>query len=681
MSDNLWRTAFKYHTLGRCVIPSGGGLEGKAALVEWKKFQTERPDPTQLETWERELNPHIWAMPTGMVSGCFVIDCDKPSAIELMKNSGLKPHVKSPKGAHFYCKLPSFSIRNGVGLLPGLDVRGEGGYVNFIGQNGRGSYQVQILPTDDSLIPFEKLPKEIQEALRPKQVKTHTLPIAENIPKGTRNVELTSLAGAMRRKGSTAQEIYIALVKTNERCNPPLAEPELRKIAASVSRYPPEKKEPKPEKTPFDWQAHSIGHEELLKKELTPISYLVENLLVEVGTAVLAAPKKRGKSWMALQLAQCVASGEAFLGMAVRQGPVTYLALEDGEGRLKQRLEMQKARSKLSITYLWEFPALNNKAGIAALSGLIETKKPVLVVIDTLSAAKNKKLDENEAGGVADLFNSLHQLALTNNCLILIIAHHGKQSTGDAGFDIRGSSAISGATDANLGLYKNSDGSIELKAEGRDIGEIDLRISFDAKATWKWKPLGSAQDLRRSESEKRIYDAIESLGGEADVDAIAAEIGIQRATAQTSLKRMRDEGKLTYMDKQIGKIKKIIYRVSPTSSTSLTSSDSQHYQHQSHGVNDVGNRVIKSKSYDDVEDVGDVDKKGKNPDFFLPSGRLVNAQALITQWQEAGSPAIPIPGGRITNLILWFKADDIDLDLLAKAVSYIELHSRARAKH
>ncbi len=667
MSNNPWAIAFKFHTLGRCVIPSGGEPEGKAALIEWKKYQTERPDDAQLEAWDRELSPKIWAMPTGLVSGCFVLDTDTQSARELLERNGLKPHVKTPKGAHFYCRLQDFPIRNSTKLLPGLDVRGEGGYVNFIGQNGRGSYHVLVIPTDDSLIPFEKLPQEIQEALRPKQVKTPSAPISETIPKGKRNADLTSLAGAMRRKGATGKEIYAALVVTNERCEHPLAEPELRAIASSISRYEPEKKEPKPEKPPFDWQAHAIGHEDLLKKELSPITYLVDKLLVEIGLAIIAAKKKFGKSWMALQLAQCVAAGESFLDMAVKQGPVCYLALEDGERRLRQRLDMQKARACLPITYVTEFPALNNKAGIEALSGLIKNKKPALVVIDTLAAAKNRYLDENEAGGVADLFNSLHQLAITHNCLILLIAHHGKLSTGDTGFDIRGSSAIGGATDANLGLYKNPDGSIELKAEGRDIGEVDLRVSFDVNNSWKWLPLGDAQDLRRTESEKRIYDAIESLGGEADAGAIASDLGITREGCQKNLKRMRDEGKLTTRFSKKGMTQIILYKVSVTLVTSDNKLQRLHTE-----VTEGVTEKDKCDLYGGVTDVTDGIKKGENPDFYLPDGRPVNAQNLIAQWQTLGSPAIPIPGGRITDLSLWLKADDVDLGILAEVVSFIE---------
>src|SRR5262245_47392738 len=60
------------------------------------------------------------------------------------------------------------------------------------------------------------------------------------IPEGQRNDTLTSLAGTMRRRGMGFDEIEAALLVTNnKRCDPPLAEDEIRKIAASVRRYKP----------------------------------------------------------------------------------------------------------------------------------------------------------------------------------------------------------------------------------------------------------------------------------------------------------------------------------------------------------------------------------------------------------------------------------------------------------
>lgn len=192
----------------------------------------------------------------------------------------------------------------------------------------------------------------------------------------------------------------------------------------------------------FGWSKGMISHRALLAKKLAPLKYLVEDLLITPGLAVLAGKKKMRKSWLALQLAQCVASGGPFLGKATRRGGVLYLALEDGERRLKDRLQKQKTRNDLPIDYKCEWKPLNDEEGFEALEEAITVLAPALVIIDSLTSAKDKHAKENEADSMGDLFNGLHGLAVKANTTILIVAHHGKAKYEDVGFDIRGSSAM-----------------------------------------------------------------------------------------------------------------------------------------------------------------------------------------------------------------------------------------------
>jgi hypothetical protein len=56
---------------------------------------------------------------------------------------------------------------------------------------------------------------------------------------GKRNTALTSYGGALRRKGAELEELGKKLLCYNARhCQPPLEEEEVRKIAASMARYP-----------------------------------------------------------------------------------------------------------------------------------------------------------------------------------------------------------------------------------------------------------------------------------------------------------------------------------------------------------------------------------------------------------------------------------------------------------
>jgi P4 family phage/plasmid primase-like protien len=61
------------------------------------------------------------------------------------------------------------------------------------------------------------------------------------IAEGQRNEQLTSIAGAMRRKGCDQEAIFAALININQRrCKPPLDYEELRNIAVSIAQYNPQ---------------------------------------------------------------------------------------------------------------------------------------------------------------------------------------------------------------------------------------------------------------------------------------------------------------------------------------------------------------------------------------------------------------------------------------------------------
>ena len=78
----------------------------------------------------------------------------------------------------------------------------------------------------------------LQEVRNGGQEKKPSTPLPEQIPPGTRNHTLTSLAGTMRRRGASETVIRAALLEQNRTsCSPPLDEAEVATIAASVAKY------------------------------------------------------------------------------------------------------------------------------------------------------------------------------------------------------------------------------------------------------------------------------------------------------------------------------------------------------------------------------------------------------------------------------------------------------------
>jgi len=154
-----------------------------------------------------------------------------PRTLEVITGSG---------GRHIYFKCPQGNeVRNSAGTLgDGLDTRADGGYVvapPSLHSSGR-QYRWKIDPRaiEPAGCPGFML-------IRDNNSKTEQLSSDDPIPQGKRNSTLASLAGSMRRKGFSSKAILAALLEENkDRCNPELAESEVRKIAASIGKYQPQ---------------------------------------------------------------------------------------------------------------------------------------------------------------------------------------------------------------------------------------------------------------------------------------------------------------------------------------------------------------------------------------------------------------------------------------------------------
>lgn len=130
-------------------------------------------------------------------------------------------------------------MKNSAGVLgEGLDIKGEGGAIVVapsLHTSGRRYRWRNDAPIADAPEWFLRLLRSEHKSRA-----NGSTAIGGAIPEGQRNNTLMSLAGTMRRRGMGAEEIEAALLVTNnKRCDPPLAEDEVRKIASSVCRYKP----------------------------------------------------------------------------------------------------------------------------------------------------------------------------------------------------------------------------------------------------------------------------------------------------------------------------------------------------------------------------------------------------------------------------------------------------------
>jgi len=204
-------------------------------------------DPVKVDDWWRVVPSANIGLATSL--HLFVVDLDVKNgadglaAWEQLTKGRPVPEtlaVDTPSGGrHYYFRAPKGTqIKNSASAVAdGIDVRGDGGYVLFPpSETGAGRYHVR------HRAPVASAPDWLLKALtRPQNGRTkQAAPVEGDVPEGRRNAALTSLAGAMRRKGMSRDAMEAALLKENAaRCTPPLPDAEVRDIAKSVARYDP----------------------------------------------------------------------------------------------------------------------------------------------------------------------------------------------------------------------------------------------------------------------------------------------------------------------------------------------------------------------------------------------------------------------------------------------------------
>ena len=124
-----------YRLRGWSVFPLPPGQ--KAPARPWKQFQTYRPSGHVIDTWFRQRPDSGIAVVTGTVSNLVVLDVDSakhPDAAQAVADRcggvlPVAPMVRTGSGGlHLYFSHPGGIVRNRVSVLPGVDLRGDGGF-------------------------------------------------------------------------------------------------------------------------------------------------------------------------------------------------------------------------------------------------------------------------------------------------------------------------------------------------------------------------------------------------------------------------------------------------------------------------------------------------------------------------------------------------------------------------
>jgi RecA-family ATPase len=217
---------------------------------------------------------------------------------------------------------------------------------------------------------------------------------------------------------------------------------------------------------------------------------IVDGLLYS-GTYLFVGAPKVGKSFFMAQLAYHVSMGIPLWNYEVKKGTVLYLALEDTEKRLQERLfRMYGTDSAENLHFTIWAKQLGSGLDEQLQWFVNEHPDTKLIIIDTLQKVREAGGDKFSYANDYEIVGKLKQFADKNRICLLLVHHTRKQQAEDKFDMISGTNGLLGAADGAFLLQKEKRTSdvATLDISGRDQQDQRLHLRRDAdRLIWQFE--------------------------------------------------------------------------------------------------------------------------------------------------------------------------------------------------
>ena len=491
--------ADRYLEFGWSIIPLLP--DTKVPAITWTELQTRQPTEAEVASWFEEGVPNGsgglttffgLGVITGEISKLVVLDCDNTDALAYALGEAAlwSPlGTKTTRGQHLYFRHPGGRVANkagGIGLdwpdVPGLDLRGDGGYVvvpptikfdsegKFLHRYAHTVPETELLDALFSLPawPGLRMRQTISlppvgadgefslAALRLDGVRTYGASVWDDTVKRIevlgrkmrdgdgRNAWMTRYLGECIATGMAEEQAAVAAEQFSEEFfEQPLPQQEVATILRSVvsidKRNHPEKYQPAPgyvNQTPERAARHAalrlITPSSLaaLKRMSAGQPFLIDPYLPSQAIVQVVGFNGHGKSLLMQYLSWAAALGQSF-GPATVVKPLRtlYLDHESSGATVEQRTDECAALlgpmsdnlaiwSKSLSSLSLNF---NEQEAMASLEALLKEFVPQIVVIDTVREAW-LGMEENSPHAWVKV-NQL-AVAIRNAGMTVVLVHH-----------------------------------------------------------------------------------------------------------------------------------------------------------------------------------------------------------------------------------------------------------------
>ena len=223
---------------------------------------------------------------------------------------------------------------------------------------------------------------------------------------------------------------------------------------------------------------HMVSHNELLDTPYVGKQAIIDDLLY-TGAYILAGAPKIGKSFLVAQLAYHVSTGQPLWGYNTRQGDVLYLALEDDEKRLQERMyRMFGVNGTDRLRFATAAKQLGNGLDEQLEFALHKYPETKLIIVDTLQKVREATSENYSYASDYQVIGALKSFADKHSICILIVHHTRKQPAGDTFEKISGTTGLLGCADGSFLLEKEKRTSSKatLSIVGRDQPDQQLYL-------------------------------------------------------------------------------------------------------------------------------------------------------------------------------------------------------------
>lgn len=242
--------AIRYAEHGLAVFPLQP--HGKQPTDGSRGFKDATTNVGQIRSWWSYAPDMNIGMATGAASGgVFVIDVDQhgetDGGLELsvwQAEHGRFPETASSVtgsgGTHYFFKAPAgVSVKSAAHVIPGVDVRGDGGYVVLppsVHPNGN-RYEWDMEPWEDCEI--AEADATVLEFVRTDGAQERQrFELPDVIPQGKRDDTLFRYACSLQAQGLPDDKIMTIVSDANRaRCNPPMSDEDVRNKVRSALGY------------------------------------------------------------------------------------------------------------------------------------------------------------------------------------------------------------------------------------------------------------------------------------------------------------------------------------------------------------------------------------------------------------------------------------------------------------